>query len=176
MSKDATRQNEKSVTSFQRPIPEAIDCVALGWFMPTHMWPREATGQTKTVWVVRLEKLDLSERSWWSNAAHASLSSYPGAEEHDWQCEWRLAGSGESARQAHQEFGSKLWCAPKTQPWRKTSTANQAPLQSDTPLIPPRSPVIDKIRMVHKAPTHPWLLTTKKSSTSHHAASSIRSQ
>lgn len=87
VSKDAAKPDENGVTTFPCPIPEGIDCVALGWFMPTDMWPKpsqNAKGETKTVWMVRLEKIDLSERSWWSNAAHASLP-HPTLEERDFK-------------------------------------------------------------------------------------------
>lgn len=87
VSKDAAKPDENGVTTFPCPIPEGIDCVALGWFMPTDMWPKpvqNSKGETKTVWMVRLEKIDLAERSWWSNAAHASLP-HPPLEQRDFK-------------------------------------------------------------------------------------------
>ena len=85
VSKDATKPDENNLTTFPCLIPDGIDCAVLGWFMPTYMWGKpvmNAKGETKTVWMVRLEKVDLSERSWWANAAHASMP-YPGLGERD---------------------------------------------------------------------------------------------
>lgn len=85
VSKDAWKPDANGVRTFPCPIPEGLECVALAWFLVTHMWPQPVVsenGVTKTVWMARLEKIDLSERSWWSNAALGSLP-HPKVEERD---------------------------------------------------------------------------------------------
>lgn len=85
VSKDAWKLDADGNRTFPCPIPQGLDCVVLDWFLVTFMWPKPAQNkndETRTVWMVRLEKIDLSERSWWSNAAHGSLP-YPSLEERD---------------------------------------------------------------------------------------------
>lgn len=87
VSRDAWKPDANGVRTFPCPIPEGLDCVALAWFLVTHMWPKPVlneNGVHKTVWMIRLEKIDLSERSWWSNAGHGSLP-YPSLEERDFK-------------------------------------------------------------------------------------------
>lgn len=85
VSKDACKPDDGGLRTLPCPLPDGLDCAVLAWFMVTHMWPRPGTskkGEPKTIWMVRLEKIDLSERSWWSNGAHASLP-HPSLEERD---------------------------------------------------------------------------------------------
>lgn len=85
VSKDACEPDDGGLRTLPCTLPDGLDCAVLAWFMVTNMWPQPAMsteGEAKTVWMVRLEKIDLSERSWWSNAAHAALP-HPSLEERD---------------------------------------------------------------------------------------------
>ncbi|KAL1872668.1 hypothetical protein Daus18300_004214 [Diaporthe australafricana] len=87
VGKEACKPDTNGARTFPCPIPEGLDCVVLGWFLATNMWPQPVkaeNGSVRTAWMVRLEKIDLSEPSWWSNAAHKTLR-YPSPEERDFK-------------------------------------------------------------------------------------------
>lgn len=112
VSRDAWKPDASGVRTFPCPIPEGLDCVALAWFLITHMWPKPAlneNGVTRTVWMVRLEKIDLSERSWWSNAAHGSLP-YPSLEERDFETKAASETCGTCGQTSVRLFKSHFVC------------------------------------------------------------------
>lgn len=87
VSKDAWKPDADGLRTFPCPIPEGLECVVLDWFLVTHMWPKpqlNEKGVCKTLWMIRLEKVDLSEPGWWSNAALSTLP-YPSLEERDFK-------------------------------------------------------------------------------------------
>ncbi|KAK7710718.1 hypothetical protein SLS64_005621 [Diaporthe eres] len=112
VSRDAWKPDADGVRTFPCPIPEGLDCVALAWFLVTHMWPKPALnekGITKDVWMVRLEKIDLSERSWWSNAAHGALP-YPSLEERDFKAKAAEEACGTCGQISFRLFKSHFVC------------------------------------------------------------------
>lgn len=85
VSKDAAKPDEHGVQTFPCAIPEGLECVALGWYMITHMWVKpgkNAKGHDTDVWMARLEKIDLAERSWWSDVKWADQPQ-PSMEDRD---------------------------------------------------------------------------------------------
>ncbi|KAK2603135.1 hypothetical protein N8I77_009614 [Diaporthe amygdali] len=87
VAKEACKEDANGLKTFPCPIPEGLDCVVLGWFLTTHMWPqpvRAQDGSVKTCWMVRMEKINISKASWWSNAAHKELP-YPSPKERDFE-------------------------------------------------------------------------------------------
>lgn len=115
VSRDAWKPDASGVRTFPCPIPERLDCVALEWFLVTHMWPKPVLnedGVTKTVWMVRLEKIDLSEQSWWSNAAHGSLP-YPRPEERDFKTKAAKEDCGTCKQASFRLFKANFVCLNK---------------------------------------------------------------
>lgn len=52
----------------------------LGFFLPTHIWPWKVkmdNGTVGTIWTVRFEKPDLTQRSWFSNKASSHIPIPP---------------------------------------------------------------------------------------------------
>lgn len=112
VSRDACKPDADGVRTFPCPIPDGLDCVALDWFLVTYMWPKPAKnggGMAKTVWMVRLEKIDLSKRSWWSNAAHASLP-YPSLEERDFKTKAAMEICGVCGHASVRLFKAQFVC------------------------------------------------------------------
>lgn len=112
VSRDAWKPAANGVRTFPCAIPQGLDCVVLEWFLITFMWAKPApkeNNEIKTVWMVRLEKIDLSERSWWSNAAHGSLP-YPSLEERDFNTKAAMEACGACGEESVRIFKSQFVC------------------------------------------------------------------
>ncbi|KAG8161356.1 hypothetical protein KVR01_009620 [Diaporthe batatas] len=83
VNKDAARPDAHGVQTFPCAVPGGLECAVLGWFVATHMWEKPGRGGGGvSVWMVRLEKIDIAARSWWADAKWAGRP-HPGLEERD---------------------------------------------------------------------------------------------